>query len=58
MAEAALIRLRMQGKSRMKLSGPVAELQGQLAVMVREDDPEMIELFSCIDIRRALSNHR
>jgi hydroxymethylbilane synthase len=56
MAEAALIRLRLQGKSRMKLTGPVAELQGQLAVMVREDDAEMIELFSCIDTRKSMSN--
>lgn len=56
MAEAALIRLRLLSKSRMKLSGPVADLQGQLAVVVREDDAEMIQLFSCIDTRKSMSN--
>ncbi|MBM3207192.1 MAG: hydroxymethylbilane synthase [Chlamydiae bacterium] len=51
-AESALIRLKLLSKSRMKLSGPAADLQGQLAVVVNKDDEEMIRLFSCIDSRK------
>lgn len=50
-AEAALIRLRMKELNRFFLPGPVAPYQGQLAIVVREDDNEMIELFACLDVR-------
>ncbi|MBS0656304.1 MAG: hydroxymethylbilane synthase [Verrucomicrobia bacterium] len=51
-AEAALIRLGLTSLNRIKLEGPVAAYQGQLAVLARSDDKEMFELFSCIDSRR------
>ena len=50
-AEAALIRLGLTFRNRMKLPGPSALYQGQLAVVSRGEDEEMVELFSCIDVR-------
>lgn len=47
-AEAALIRLGLTHLKRFFLPGPTVEGQGRLAVVVREDDREMIELFSQI----------
>ena len=51
-AEAALIRLKLTHLNRIPLSGERAALQGQLAVVARENDREMLELFRCIDVRR------
>ncbi len=50
-AECALIRLGLTDLARITLDGPVAEGQGQLAVVARKEDKEMLELFSCIDSR-------
>src|SRR6185503_13101260 len=46
-AEAALIRLQLQ-PNRIPLPGQTAPQQGRLAVVAREDDTEMQELFSCL----------
>lgn len=46
-AEAALIRLHLQ-PPRIRLPGPTAALQGRLAVIARENDIEMQELFACL----------
>lgn len=54
-AECALIRLGLIHRSRITLPGEVAALQGQLAVIARLEDKEMIELFQCIDTREKLS---
>jgi len=54
-AEAALIRLGLTHLNRMKLPGETAPLQGQLAIIAREDDLEMEELFRCIDSRKKMS---
>ena len=51
MAEAALIRLGLTHRLRIPLPGESAALQGQLAVIAREGDQEMVELFHCIDTR-------
>lgn len=51
MAEAALIRLGLVHLNRVRLEGPVAKDQGRLAVVMREDDNEMRDLFACIDTR-------
>ncbi len=50
-AEAALIRLQLTHRNRLLLPGPSALLQGRLAILAREDDEEMKQLFSCIDAR-------
>ncbi len=50
MAEAALIRLGLTERNRIALSGERAPLQGQLAVLAREGDEEMRELFRCLDV--------
>ncbi len=50
-AEAALIRLKLTSRNRIPLPGERAALQGQLAIIAREDDQEMLELFRCIDVR-------
>ncbi len=47
-AEAAIIRLNLTHLNRFKLPGDTAPLQGKLAVLVRDDDSEMKELFSCL----------
>lgn len=51
-AEAALIRLGLTHLNRVKLPGETTPGQGQLAVVAREDDHEVIDLLSCIDSRR------
>lgn len=51
-AEAALIRLKLTHLNRIRLEGEPAQFQGQLAVLCREEDREMLELFSCLDCRR------
>lgn len=50
-AEAALIRLGLTHRNRIHLSAKTVSHQGQLAVMAREDDKEMVNLLSCIDTR-------
>jgi hydroxymethylbilane synthase len=49
-AEAALIRLGLTHLNRIKLPGPTAEGQGQLAVISRSGDQEMKALFACISV--------
>lgn len=51
-AEAALIRLGLTHLNRVKLPGETTLGQGQLAVVGRENDHEIQELFSCIDSRK------
>lgn len=48
-AEAAIVRLHLQARSRLLLTGPTPALQGKLAVLAREGDEEMKNLFACID---------
>ncbi len=50
-AEAALIRLGLTHRRRMKLEGANAAHQGQLAIIASEDDKEMHHIFKCIDTR-------
>lgn len=50
-AEAALIRLNMTYVNRFTLPGDTVKYQGQLAIMAREDDQEMFDLFACLDCR-------
>ncbi len=52
MAEAALIRLGLTHRNRLRLPGPTAPKQGRLAVLARADDLEMQQLFSCIQCCR------
>lgn len=47
-AEAALIRLQLTHRKRIRLPGETAPLQGRLAIVAREDDKEMAALFSCL----------
>ncbi|HSX04375.1 MAG TPA: hydroxymethylbilane synthase [Rhabdochlamydiaceae bacterium] len=49
LAECALIRLKLHWRNRISLSGETAALQGQLAVVVREDNPILREIFNSID---------
>lgn len=49
-AEAALIRLGLTHLNRIRLPFPGAEGQGQLAVLARDDDEEMRNLFACLDV--------
>lgn len=49
-AEAALIRLNID-RPRIKLEGDTTPLQGKLAVLIRQDDQDMAELFASIDAR-------
>lgn len=51
-AEAALIRLGLTHLNRIRLPGPTIEGQGQLAVVAKEVDLEMENLFACLDCRR------
>lgn len=51
-AEAALLRLGLTNLNRVRLPGTTVENQGKLAVVAREKDQEMQELFACIDRRR------
>ena len=48
-AEAALIRLGLTHLNRFFLSTEVAALQGKLAVVSRQDDQEMLQIFSAIN---------
>jgi hydroxymethylbilane synthase len=48
-AEAALIRLGLTGRKRIKLSGDTALNQGRLAILAREGDEAMRDLFSCLN---------
>lgn len=49
-AEAALIRLNLTHRRRIKLEGPAAPFQGKLAVVAREDDVKMKLLFECLHV--------
>lgn len=51
-ASAALVRLGLEGRRTLRLPGATAPLQGQLAVVVRAEDREMLQLFACLDVRR------
>lgn len=51
-AEAALIRLGLTHRNRIRLPGETTPCQGQLAVLARDDDAEIQQLFSCIDSRK------
>lgn len=48
-AEAALIRLNLTHMNRFFLKAEVAALQGKLAVIARQDDHEMLHIFSTIN---------
>lgn len=48
MAEAALIRLGLQARKRVRLPCEPAPLQGRLAIVAREEDSEMKQLFRCL----------
>lgn len=48
-AEAALIRLHLTHLNRFFLSTETAALQGKLAVVARQDDEEMLQVFSAIN---------
>jgi porphobilinogen deaminase len=50
-AEAALIRLGLTHLNRFTLPGETVKYQGQLAIMARDDDLEMFNLFACLDSR-------
>lgn len=50
-AEAALIRLGLGHINRIILPGETTKYQGQLAIMARKDDREMLEIFRCLDCR-------
>lgn len=50
-AEAALIRLKLTHLNRIKIPGETVPFQGMLAILAREGDKEMVDLFSCIDVR-------
>jgi hydroxymethylbilane synthase len=50
-AEAALIRLQLCHLNRLRLPGETAALQGQLAIIAKEDDTEMANLFQPLDSR-------
>lgn len=52
LAEAALIRLGLTHLPRLYLSGKTTHGQGSLAIVVREDQPKLIEFFSILDIRQ------
>ncbi len=51
LAEAALIRLGLTHLNRIRLPGATTPHQGQLAIMAREEDEEMQQLFRCLDSR-------
>ncbi|MGK5593924.1 MAG: hydroxymethylbilane synthase [Parachlamydiaceae bacterium] len=53
-AEAALIRLNLVHRNRLKLDIETAPLQGKLAIIAREHDVFMQRLFSCIDDRKQI----
>ncbi len=47
-AEAAILRLNLRDLNYVILSGETAPMQGKLAVVVRDDDQEMIDIFQAI----------
>lgn len=47
-AEAALIRLGLTHRNRMRLPGSTTPNQGRLAILARADDVEMHKLFACL----------
>jgi hydroxymethylbilane synthase len=51
-AEAALIRLGLTDLNRIKIPGETVPYQGQLAILCRSDDEEMIQLFKDLDTRK------
>jgi len=51
-AEAAIIRLHLQHLNRLRLPGDAAPLQGKLAILARNGDAEMEQLFACLDSRK------
>lgn len=51
-AEAALIRLKLTSLHRLFLPGPTVEGQGQLAIVCRQEDCSLRDLFACLDARR------
>ena len=51
-AEAALIRLGLGHLNRLRLAGFTVEGQGQLAVVGREEDEELREIFTSLDLRQ------
>lgn len=51
-AEAALLRLGFHKRKRVRLRGQTAPFQGKLAILARENDQEMAELFSYLDVRK------
>ena len=51
-AEAALIRLGLMNLNRLRLQGDPLPYQGQLAILCRKDDSEMLALFHCLDSRQ------
>jgi hydroxymethylbilane synthase len=53
-AEAALIRLGLTHLNRVTLPGPTVPFQGQLAILARNNDIEMQQLFHCLDSRETL----
>lgn len=55
-ARAALIRLGLNDLNMITIPGATADLQGKLAIVVRSDAHAMLELFSCIDSRHALTS--
>ncbi|MBA3816927.1 MAG: hydroxymethylbilane synthase [Parachlamydiaceae bacterium] len=50
-AEAALIRLGLRHLNRVKVPGETVKYQGQLAILARDEDHEMFDLFACLDSR-------
>jgi hydroxymethylbilane synthase len=50
-AEAALIRLKLTHLNRIKLPGVSTPYQGQLAILARTGDQEMVDLFASLDVR-------
>jgi hydroxymethylbilane synthase len=52
LAEAALIRLGWTHLNRIRLPAETVPFQGQLAILCREDDAQMRELFKCLDSRQ------
>lgn len=47
-AEAALVRLGLTHRNRIRLSGSTTLNQGRLAILARADDVEMHKLFACL----------
>lgn len=54
-AEAALIRLKLTHLNSFRLPGSTVPLQGQLAIIARSDDLEMMQLFKKMDSRISCS---